>query len=562
MLRLFRASLAPKILLSIALLSAVAAGLAAIGRSSLSAMNGTFHEQRGAVERVQHAGRASANLLSLARHVEYLPLDLPAEDRQRHEKGAEDEMRRLERRLAALEVAVTSDEGRANLRSITAALDRYRPVHAKVAALARARDFDGATTAALGGAGLIDEVRAGLRAIEDRNEKWMDEGWLRVDATYAEAGLRLVVVSGVGIALGAGLALYIVVFGVTRPLAAITRAMGRVAGGELEVDVPGLGRADEIGRLAAALESFKTAAHDKIRLEREQAEAKRRAEQERKAATLALADGFEARVKGVVEAVARSAGRMQEAAGGLAAAADQTGRQATSVASASAQASASVQTVAAAAEELGSSIQEIARQSDESRRIAVEASEQAMRSGELVRTLEAAGRRIGDVVTLISTIAGQTNLLALNATIEAARAGDAGKGFAVVASEVKALANQTARATEEISTQVAEVQQVAGGAAAAIQAIATTIGSLEQIATGIAGAVEEQAAATREIGRNASEAARGTEDVSRNVQGIDKAAEATSAGASEVLGASDLLAREASDLRREVDGFLAEVRAA
>ncbi|WP_029010948.1 methyl-accepting chemotaxis protein, partial [Azospirillum halopraeferens] len=221
-----------------------------------------------------------------------------------------------------------------------------------------------------------------------------------------------------------------------------------------------------------------------------------------------------------------------------------------------------VQTVAAASEELGSSITEISRRVSESARISRDAQGAAERTNTTVEGLATAAQRIGDVVSLIQNIAGQTNLLALNATIEAARAGEAGKGFAVVASEVKALANQTARATEDIAAQIAEIQAQTGGAVTAIRDIGKTISDVNEIAGTIAAAVEEQAAATQEIGRNVQQAACGTQEVSDNITGVSTAAREAGTAAAEVLSAANRLSQEAGTLRTEVDGFIARVRAA
>jgi methyl-accepting chemotaxis protein len=242
--------------------------------------------------------------------------------------------------------------------------------------------------------------------------------------------------------------------------------------------------------------------------------------------------------------------------------AEQTEQQSSAVASASEQATANVETMAAATEELAATVQEVTRQMHDARTIADEAAREASSSREQVEALEAAGERIGDVVALIQDVAGQTNLLALNATIEAARAGEAGKGFAVVASEVKQLANQTARATDDIRTQITLMRDSINGSVEAISRIAQVIFRLNEVSATVAGTVEEQTAATGEISRNATEAATGTQEVSRTISGVREAAESSAAGSVQVLGASRELARQTSSLRQAVETFIQGVKAA
>ena len=276
----------------------------------------------------------------------------------------------------------------------------------------------------------------------------------------------------------------------------------------------------------------------------------------------ALLQGFEGKTGSLVSTVAAAAEELRGTAQALSAHTDETTQQASSVAAAVEEASVNVQTVASAAEELSSSIGEIARQVSQSSNIAGRAVADAQRTDAIVKTLAEGAQRIGDVVGLISSIAGQTNLLALNATIEAARAGDAGKGFAVVASEVKSLANQTAKATGDISQQIAEIQSATTQAVQAIEAIAQTIGELSSIAASIAAAVEEQGAATQEIARNVQEAAAGTQHVTENITGVSRGASETGEVAAKVLGAADALSKEAEQLSGDVRLFIREVKAA
>jgi methyl-accepting chemotaxis protein len=287
--------------------------------------------------------------------------------------------------------------------------------------------------------------------------------------------------------------------------------------------------------------------------------AERQQQQEKIAAAIRSFDG---RVKAVLERLGSSAAGLQGVANALAESAERSTRQSTTVAAASEEASTNVQAVAASTEELASSIKEIGRQVSESTRIVGVAVDQAGRSGAAIESLTGAAQRIGDVVELISTIAGQTNLLALNATIEAARAGEAGRGFAVVASEVKALAEQTAKATGEIGQQVLSIQEATKESVGVIHQIGATIAAVDEVATAIAAAVEQQGVATAEIARNIQEAARGTHDVSSNIGGVSHAASRTGTTASELLTASKELSGQAADLRSEVESFFAAIRAA
>ncbi|WP_439817464.1 methyl-accepting chemotaxis protein [Zavarzinia sp. CC-PAN008] len=370
------------------------------------------------------------------------------------------------------------------------------------------------------------------------------------------------------------------------PVIALTEAMKRLAAGNLDQAVPGQERGDELGAMAAAVQVFKQAGLDKLALEREadqvraqQAEAARRQAEGERQARLAeeariqgqversrriaqLVEAFRNGIARVVASVGAAAVELQSNAQSLSASADQTAGQASRVSAAAEQASANVQMVASASEQLASSSQEIGRQVEQSATLSGRAVDEASDTAQTMRALENAAGRIGDVVKLIQGIAGQTNLLALNATIEAARAGEAGKGFAVVASEVKTLANQTARATEEIAQQIDDIQSSTRGAAQAIARIDGSIRELNTVAGGIASAVEEQVAATAEIARNVQQAASGTSDVTAGIDGVSQAAQVTGDASGSVLATASDLSRHAETLRAEVDRFIAEVEAA
>ncbi|MGO8911896.1 MAG: methyl-accepting chemotaxis protein [Bradyrhizobium sp.] len=348
--------------------------------------------------------------------------------------------------------------------------------------------------------------------------------------------------------------------GMSRPLSAITAVMNRLSSGDTEVTIPGFDRKDELGTMAGAVDVFRRNMIEARSLRDAQEAAKQQAELEKKALQRQMADRFEADVKSVVGAVARATEDMQRMAAEITASVNGTSAQAAAAAAASEEASASINTVAAATEQLASSVAEIGRQVTHSSDVADAAVAKAGKTTEMVGSLAAASEKIGDVLRLIGAIASQTNLLALNATIEAARAGEAGRGFAVVASEVKALASQTAKATEEIAGQVTAIQSSTGDCTAAIGGISDTIREISGIATTIAAAVEEQGSATREIARSVQQVAAGTSEVAVNVAGASHAADQSRVLADTVLSASSELGQHATTLFESVDTFLAGLR--
>jgi methyl-accepting chemotaxis protein len=348
---------------------------------------------------------------------------------------------------------------------------------------------------------------------------------------------------------------------ISRPLEELGSRMQALAAGELEGEIPGIDRRDEVGKMAATVKIFRENAIRIRELEQVEAEGRERAAVERRVTMENLANDFEHSVNGVVRSVAAAAADMQATAQSMTATANDASTRASSVSSASENASSNVGTVASAAEELSSSVAEIARQVARSSEIAGRAVKDAERTNATVQVLSTGAEKIGEVVKLIHSIAEQTNLLALNATIEAARAGDSGRGFAVVAAEVKALADQTAKATEQISGQVTGMQQSTEDAVMAINGITETIAQMNEISVAISAAIEQQGAATREIARNIQSVAIGSSEITTHIGGVTTAASATGTAASEVLLNARELDNQSGLLRTAVDGFLATVRA-
>ena len=382
------------------------------------------------------------------------------------------------------------------------------------------------------------------------------------NAIIGETERLILMLAAGGFLLGAALAL-VLGKGISRPMTAMCKAMRELAGGNFDVVLPGLGRRDELGEMAGAVEEFKMQAIAKAERDAATQDAQNKASSAaRRAELIRFADDFETAVGAIVSNVSASAVQLESAAGTLARTAETTQSLSSQVAGASEEASSNMQSVAAATEELSASVDEIGRRVRESNRIAEAAVLQAEQTDGRIGKLSRAAQQIGDVVKLITAIAEQTNLLALNATIEAARAGEAGRGFAVVASEVKSLASQTAKATDEISSHISGMQGATQESVAAIKEIGGTIAQISSIAATIAGAVEQQSSATQEIARSVQNVAQGTHEAAANVMQVNRGATETGASSEEVLNSAKTLSTESARLREELDRFMANIRAA
>ncbi len=430
-------------------------------------------------------------------------------------------------------------------RALAEALGAGRPVGISIQDLRR-RDTDNQGT-------IVDLANVALDVMVERARELEDE-----------AG-RMVIRNGAILAAALALSIFglvCVLRGVLQPIRAMTRGMGELAAGRLDVAVPGLGRRDEIGEMAEAMRVFKDAMSQARRLEAETAQARLSAETQRLAGMREMADSFEATIGGVVDTVSSSAVQLQATARSMNAAATRTTNESGAASGGAREVSGHVGGVADAAGRLGESVAEIGRRASASADLARTATDEAGRTAELVQELNGAVGKIGDVVGIIATIASQTNLLALNATIEAARAGEAGRGFSVVAAEVKELANQTAKATDEISSQIAQIQGSTAQAVSAIGGFDARIREISTVTRSIAAAVEAQGVATRDIVHNASHAATGARRVTETIDGVAGTAGETGAAADQVLAAASALSHQSEDLRRGVSRFLERVRAA
>jgi methyl-accepting chemotaxis protein len=454
-------------------------------------------------------------------------------------------------------ISSTDEKIMQSLKEISALFEEYRQTFTKL--IENSKSIGELTTEMAESATAIMQgssaMKAGLVSDQQRLESESNE-------IISETERLIVMIAAGGFLLGGVLAL-LLGRGISRPMTAMCQAMRELAGGNFDVVLPGLGRKDELGEMAGAVEEFKVQAIAKAERDAAAHDAQNKAgSAARRAELIAFADDFEAAVGAIVSNVSASAVQLEQAAGTLTRTAETTQSLSSQVAGVSEQASGNMQSVATATEELSMSVDEIGRQVRQSNKIAEAAVLQAEQTDGRIGKLSRAAQEIGDVVKLITAIAEQTNLLALNATIEAARAGDAGRGFAVVASEVKSLASQTAKATDEISSHITGMQGATQESVTAIKEIGGTIAQISTIASSIAGAVEQQSAATQEIARNVQNVAQGTQEAAASIMQVNRGATETGSASEEVLNSARTLSTESTRLREELDRFMANIRAA
>jgi methyl-accepting chemotaxis protein len=557
-----------KILAIIILMAGIAAGVAWIGIRSLSSLNDKAENMSTAAKRALTAARANQNVLALNRAEFRSALDPRVDNRTAARQVIEENLKQFNERIEQVS-QTRDDQARAMMPGVRQAYEAYQKDMQKTLGLVDGvKDNQISDTAerlreaAMASRGAAEALQGKIKAVADRLNDRVENLSKEAASEYASAAQMMVIISVIGVVTGLTLGFLLGQYGIARPIRAIVNLLQTLANGSFSVDVAGTDRKDEVGDVARTALVFKENGLAKIRMEAEQKEAEQNAIRVRKADMIKLANDFEGAVGEIIDTVSEASTELEASAGTLTSTAERAQRLTTVVAAASEEASTNVQSVASATEQMASSVNEISRQVQASANIANEAVVQARKTNDRVGELAKAAARIGDVVELINTIAGQTNLLALNATIEAARAGEAGRGFAVVAQEVKALAEQTAKATGEISQQITGIQAATDESVVAIREIGDTIGKMSEIASTIASAVEEQGAATQEISRNVQQAAQGTQGVSANITDVQRGASETGSASSQVLSAAQSLSRDSNRLRTEVGKFLGTVRAA
>ena len=562
---LSKSSIRVKITSVVALLLVTLAGMGLLAFVNMRALNANTAEiATNWLPSIRVLGELRSGVISYRSLLREHLLADTLEEKQIVEKRLAEAVESNNKLRQQYEPMVTSPEERALYEEWIKLWDNYRKGAGEVMALSRKAAGQIPREAHELNVKLVNEVSMAADEILTKDIQLYNDGAnkeTKITAdTYSSALMMVWAILGAAVVIGAAVGFYLI-RDVSQGIASIVKPMQALGKGDLSAEVPHRGEVTEIGVMADALQVFKEAliakkaADDAAGLDAE-------AKIERGRRVDAITRDFESLIGEIVETVSSASTQLETSAGTLTATAERSKQLATTVSIASEEASTSVQSVASATEELSTSVNEISRQVHESARIAGEAAGQARTTTDRVSELSKAATRIGDVVDLINTIAGQTNLLALNATIEAARAGEAGRGFAVVASEVKALAEQTAKATGEIGQQITGIQAATQDSVGAIKEISGTIERLSEISSTIAAAVEEQGAATQEISRNVQQAAQGTQQVSANITDVQHGASETGSASSQVLAAAQSLSGDSNRLKLEVGKFLTSVRAA
>jgi len=558
-------SIRAKITAVVAFLLVAMTGMGLLAVMNMRSINGSTVEITGSwLPSVRVLGELRAGIITYRNVIREHMLAESAEDKAAAEKTLAGVVEANTKIRQTYEPLITTAEERAIYNEWVQIWERYKKGTEEVMALSRKsvgripHEAHELNTTTVNKIGLEADVV--LKKAIDLNNAGADKAGQGAADNYAFAFAMLAVILGVAILVGIGVSFY-VVRDVSSGITSIVTPMQALGQGDLAAQIPHRGEKTEMGAMADSLQVFKEALIAKKAAD-EAAAQDAEAKIERGRRVDGITREFESMIGEIVETVSTASTQLEASAGTLTATAERSRELTTVVAAASEEASTNVQSVASATEEMASSVNEISRQVQESARMAGEAVDQARKTNDRVSELSKAAARIGDVVELINTIAGQTNLLALNATIEAARAGEAGRGFAVVASEVKALAEQTAKATGEIGQQIAGIQAATQESVGAIKEISGTIEKLSEISSTIAAAVEEQGAATQEISRNVQQAAQGTMQVSSNITDVQRGAGETGSASSQVLSAAQSLSGESNRLKLEVGKFLNSVRAA
>ncbi|WNV12141.1 methyl-accepting chemotaxis protein [Tardiphaga sp. 709] len=558
-------SIKAKITIVIAFLLIAMTGMGALAVSKMQTINANASDiQKNWLPSVRVLGGLRATTIDYRNLVRAHILAANADQMQKTEAGIDTIVKRAADERTAYDKLVSSPEERAIFNDWSKEWDNYVSRSQEIFVLDRKNLGKSSQEAHELNLNVINPLGSkadfALRKAIEFNDKGAAASGQKADDSYGSALMTVIVIIAATAVIGIGIGIYLVK-DVSSGIASIVQPMQALSAGDLTAHVAHQGEKTEIGAMADTLQVFKQALIDK-RAADEAASADAEAKIERGRRVDNITREFESMIGEIVETVSSASTELEASASTLTATAERSQDLATTVAAASEEASTNVQSVASATEEMASSVNEISRQVQESASIANQAVDQARHTNDRVSELASAASRIGDVVELINNIAGQTNLLALNATIEAARAGEAGRGFAVVASEVKALAEQTAKATGEISTQISGIQAATQESVGAIKEIGDTIGRMSEIASTIASAVEEQGAATQEISRNVQQAAQGTMQVSSNITDVQRGASETGSASSQVLSAARSLSSDSTRLKNEVGKFLNSVRAA